>query len=354
MIRALYRSSKGDVKFDLAPEQIRDALRDPDGDLWVDVVHVPDNVNQITAFLRETFPFHPLTLDDAFTETHVPRVDDWQEYLYIVLHVIDLEPNRTLDTQELDVFLGKNYLVTIHEEPIRALDRMWDRCRQGMERRLASGPDHLLYLLADAIVADFMPVVDGLDDEIDELEVDIFENPRPRTVGRIFRLRRTLLRLRRILGALREVLNRLTRDDYPVIDDADRVYFRDVYDHLVRLYDIVEGLRDMVAGALDSYLSVASNRMNEIMRTLTMVTVLFMPISFLTGFFGMNFFGEAYNIPNPGGGAEPFTWVNQVLFWLAMAVMLATPPFMLWWMSRQGWLRSLTKDEEENEPHSDT
>ena len=112
--------------------------------------------------------------------------------------------------------------------------------------------------------------------------------------------------------------------------------------HLVRLYDIVEGLRDMAAGAMDSYLSVTSNRTNEIMRTLTVVNVLFMPLTFLTGFFGMNFFGEAYNIPDP-------FWPTT-LFWMCMAVIAVTPPMMIWWMANKGWLRSLTKDEEEDEP----
>ena len=144
-----------------------------------------------------------------------------------------------------------------------------------------------------------------------------------------------------MLGYLREVMNRLARDDFGVIDAADRVYYRDVYDHLVRLYDIVEGLRDMVGGVLDTYLSVTSNRMNEIMRTLTVVTVLFMPISFVVGFFGMNFFGEAYNIPNLAGGTEPFAWVNHVLFWLCFLSVVGTPPMMLWWMARKGWLRSV-------------
>jgi magnesium transporter len=342
MIRTLYRSSSGQVSEHLTPEEIREALKDDAGTLWLDVAHTPETRAQIGFQLRDLFPFHPLAMDDALTETHVPRLDDWDDYLYVVLHALDLEVNRQLDTHELDVFLGKNYIVTLHDEPIKALDTQWRQCLHGRERRLASGPDHLLYVLIDTIVADYMTVVDGLDDEIDELEKLIFDDPRPRTVNRIFRLRRTVLKLRRMLGYLREVMNRLARDEFAVIDADDRVYFRDIYDHLVRLYDVIEGLRDMVGGALDTYLSVTSNRMNEIMRTLTVVTVLFMPISFIAGFFGMNFFGEDFNV------RDPFT--ARALFWVCVVAMLLTPPSMVLWMYRRGWLRSVVEKPRKRTP----
>ncbi len=125
---------------------------------------------------------------------------------------------------------------------------------------------------------------------IDQTEDEVFDNPTPQTLERIFSLKRAVLHLRRVIGPQREVLNRLARDDFAVIDPRTRVYFRDVYDHLVRLHDITESIRDLVSGALDTYLSVINNRMNDIMKTLTVITTLFMPISFLAGFFGMNFF----------------------------------------------------------------
>lgn len=338
MIRSFYRSSPGELFEDLTPDQMKEALRDKGGTLWLDIVHTPGKREQIGILLRELFPFHPLALDDALQETHIPRLDNWDSYLYIVLHALDLEINRTLDTHELDLFLGDNYLVTIRDEPIEPLNKLWEQCRRGTDRCLRSGPDHLLYMLTDSIVSDYMVTVDGLDDEIDELEDEIFHVPSPRTISRIFRLRRTVLRLRRMLGYFREVMNRLARDEFPMIDAADRVYFRDVYDHLVRLYDIVEGLRDMAGGAMDSYLSVTSNRINQIMRTLTVVTVLFMPISFIAGFFGMNFFGEAFNVPHP--------FASTVLFWICMVILIGLPPAMLLWMARRGWLRSVVVEEE--------
>jgi magnesium transporter len=328
----------------LSEQQLRDALKEKDGTLWVDIVHVEGKNENIGVLLREVFGFHPLAVDDALCESHIPRIDDWKDYLYVVLQALDLEINRTLDHHELDAFLGPNYLVTVHTEPIRAVDRQWEQLGRGLERRMSEGADHLLYALADAVVADYMPVVDGLDDEIDEIEHEIFDKPSRSTVGRIFRLRRTLLQLRRLLGALREVLNRLARDEYAVIDAKDRVYFRDVYDHLVRLYDIADGLRDMVVGALDSYVSVTSNRLNEIMRTLTVVSVLCLPLTFITGFFGMNFFAEGFNIDNP---TSPYVWFIVCLLSLAFI-----PPLMLWYILRRGWLKPAIKekgDEEDDE-----
>jgi magnesium transporter len=328
MIRCLFRSSEDDTFGDLPPDKLADALAHKDGMVWLDVAPEAGDHAEISRLLRERFAFHPLALDDAFEETHVPRVDDWGEYLYIVLHAAELAADNGLVLLEIDIFLGRNYLVSIHESPAAPLEQLWSRCRQQPFR---IDPGRLLYALTDAVADDYMHVVEGLDDEIDRVEVAVFHRPRGHLVRRIFRTRRTLSQLRRVLSSLREVMNRLARDEFAVLAADERVYFRDVYDHLVRLYDIVEGLRDMAAGALDSYLSVTSNRINEVMRTLTVVNVLFMPLSFLAGFFGMNFFGEAFNVANP--------FSSVVLFWLCIVLMLVTPPTLLLWMARWGMLR---------------
>jgi magnesium transporter len=183
--------------------------------------------------------------------------------------------------------------------------------------RLQRGVDYALFELADTIVADFMPCLDALDETANDLEDEVFNNPNKETLPRIFTLKRAAIRLRRILSPQREVLNRLARDEYRVIDAKERIYFRGVYDHLVRLHDINEGVRDLIGGALDIYLSAASNRLNEVMRVLTLVTVLGLPLTFLTGFFGMNFFGASYEIPAPFEG--------KLLFIFAMSAMIITP-----------------------------
>jgi magnesium transporter len=328
MIRVLYRNADGTSRTDARLEEFTTLLQDPQGLLWVDFENEPPEVCE--PILRETFGFHPLAVDDALQESHVPKVDDWGEYLYVVLHAVTLEGSeqdgRVLDTLELDLFLGRNYLVTHHDEPIAAVDHVW---KAGLrdERHLRRGADHLAYRLADSLVADYMPVVEQIDEEIDHLEDQIFDRPTSDTLERIFALKRALLHLRRIITPQREVLNRLARDDYAVVDSEDRVFFRDVYDHLVRLHDINEGLRDLVGGALDTYLSVINNRMNEVMKTLTLITTLFMPVSFLAGFFGMNFFAPVVPLE---------AWTGIPMYVATLAVMVLTPLGMYLWMRRRG------------------
>ncbi len=330
MIHSLYRTQDDKLRTELKPDEFATALQDANGLLWVDFCQTPPEED--APILLQTFGFHPLAVDDALQESHVPKVDDWGQFLYIVSHAVvfdvDAQDGEHLDTLELDVFVGKNYIVTHHDEPIAAVDRVWALCQRDA-RRLRDGADHLLYELADALVADYMPVVDEIDEALDRLEDEVFEKPTSETLERIFQLKRAVLHLRRIISPQREVLNKLARDDYPVIDSRDRVYFRDVYDHLVRLYDIVESLRDLVGGALDTYLSVINNRMNEIMRTLTVITTLFMPISFVAGFFGMNFF-------------QPVTplnvWTDRPAFMLALAIVLLAPVGMYLWIRRRGWM----------------
>lgn len=329
-LRSLYRSPDGDLQRDLGIEQIRQVLTKPEGILWLDVQLAPSQVDELSSLLDDLFKFHPLAIEDALIEQQAPRVDDWGNYLYVNLPVLDLREDHGLRTNELDLFVGQQYLVSIHEEKLGPLDHLWDQCERVSERHLKGGADHLLYELCDAIVDDYMPLVDCIDDDIDALEAEIFRSTKSALISAIFRTRRTLLKLRRVLGGLRELVSRLARDDHAVIRTPERVYFRDIYDHLVRLYDIVEGLRDVASGALESYMSVTSNRLNGVMRTLTIVTVLFMPLTFLSGFFGMNFFGDSFNVKNP--------FNSKVLFAVSMVLMVVTPLLMLWWMRRQGWL----------------
>ena len=328
MIRSLYRTQEGHIHTGLRPDELAAALQDTDGLLWVDLSGEPPAACE--PILHETFGFHPLAVDDALQESHVPKVDDWGQYLYLVLHavVFDHQDDGHMDTLELDVFLGKNYLVTHQAQPIAAVDRVWTACQRD-ERHLQKGAGRLLYKLADELVADYMPTVEEIDEAIDRIEDRVFDNPAPSLLEQVFTLKRALLHLRRIIAPQREVLNRLARGDYAVIDVEDRVFFRDVYDHLVRLYDIAESLRDLVGGALDTYLSVVNNRMNEVMKTLTLITTLFMPISFVAGFFGMNFFQPVASLD---------VWTGKPAFVLATAITILMPVSMYLWIRRRGWM----------------
>jgi magnesium transporter len=329
MIRALYRTPEGKIRMDLEVEDYSVALKEPNGVLWVDFEDTPPQEDE--PILIHTFGFHPLAVDDALQESHVPKVDDWDRYLYLVLHAIAFDRNDggQLDTIELDVFLGKNFIVTHHDQPIPAVNHVWDSSRRD-DRYLSRGTDHILYRIVDDMVAAYMPVVEEVDEAIETLEDQIFDRPTPENLSELFKLKRALLQLRRIIAPQREVLNKLARDDFPVIDAKDRIFFRDIYDHLVRLHDINESMRDLVGGAMDTYLSVINNRMNDIMRTLTVITTLFMPLSFFSGFFGMNFFTPV---------SEPLqSWTTLAAFGLALAVMIGTPAGMIFWLRKRGWM----------------
>ena len=328
MIRSLYYVPGQPLQKDLPPEQFRELIQNTQATLWVDFISEPP---EVCLPIMEDFGFHPLAIDDALQETHVPKLDDWGDYLYIALNYMNMEPDGETwetDVDELDVFLGKNYIVTHHDHRISAVDETWVLCDRD-ERNIHEGADHILYRIADNLMTAYMPAVEKIDEAIDLLEDQVFDRPSPRTLEKLFALKRVLLAMRRIIIPQREVLNKLARDDYSVIDPRDRIFFRDIYDHLVRLHDLNESLRDLVNGVQDTYLSVVNNRMNEIMKTLTIITVLFMPLTFLTGYFGMNFFEPLGNLKE---------WTTNPVFYLTLATILIMPISMYIWMRRRTWL----------------
>ena len=328
MMRIMHRRADGTIDPSFDARSLAGALADPSGLTWVDFLDEP--TEPCTRVLAGVFHFHPLAIDDALRQSHVPKVDDWGEYLYLVLHAVEFDGavDGMLHTRELDIFAGLNFLVTHREEKLDAVDRVWDLCGKD-ERFMGRGAARLLYHVVDEIVAGHMPVVDTMDEEMDRIEESILARPGPKSLQQVLAIKRALLHLRRIVAPQRETLNRLARDEFKAIPGDERVYFRDVYDHLVRLYDIVEGLRDLAAGALDTYLSVINNKMNEVMKTFTLITTLFMPISFLTGFFGMNFFSPS---------AAPPAMTGRIALGVISAAVVLVPSLMYLWLKRRRWV----------------
>jgi len=331
MIRSIFYQPGKPLRTDLEADALLKAFRAKRGVLWVDFVSEPPEVCQP---ILESFGFHPLAIDDALQETHSPKIDDWGSYVYLVLNYMRLngadKSHWETEVDELDIFLGPNYVVTHHDLPVPAIDAALASAQRD-QRPLLDGADHLLYKIIDNVVTDTMPIVERIDEEIDEIEDQVFDRPTPRTLERLFALKRVLLAMRRILLPQREVLNKLARDDYAVIDSKDRIFFRDIYDHLVRLHDLNETMRDLVGSALDTYLSVINNRMNEVMKTLAIITTLFMPLTFIAGIFGMNFF-----LPRP----DDAIWelMQRPIFYLVVLSMIITPILMFRWMRRRTWV----------------
>jgi magnesium transporter len=327
-VHVLYRDGAGNLHLDWPIDQIEQAIGDPAGLLWVDFEAAEDpGIGEVQHWLRDVFHFHPLAVEDALQESHVPKVDDWGPYLYLVFQVPRIDPaSARLELHELDVFLGGNFLVTYHPMPLEIIDRERANIERDPRDRMRHGADHLLFRLLDQAVDQSLQVIEQLDERVDRIQNEVIENPRPGVVRSIFRIKRSAIQLHKTLAPQREVFNRLARDPYRPVREEHRVYFRDLYDHVVRIHDISESLRDLIAGTLETYLTVISNRTNEIMKVLTMASVMFLPMSFLAGFFGMNFFGEslAFQAPMP-----------RVLLFAGTCAIMAISPCAMWIYARR-------------------
>ena len=312
----------------LAINQITNALKDKQGLLWVDMsVNDPHEAEKI---LRDVFGFHPLAIEDALHESHIPAMNDWVDYLYLTVHAAPpfSANQKDIDTIELDIFFGSNYLVTFHMTPIPALEQVWEHYARGGYPNSRT-PGRMLYNILDEIAMDYTKLTGELDDEIEELQQKVLNDEKIQNLMEtILANRNTLSTLRRIIAPQAELLNRLARGGHPLLPQADLFFYRDVYDHFARLNQEVENLRDMSSVALEVYLSVINNRMNNIMKTLTVITTLFMPLSFLTGFFGMNFFQPTFSN----------NWTSIPSFLITLAILILMPGVMFMWMRRRTWL----------------
>jgi magnesium transporter len=332
IIRTVFRDGNGSLHIDWPATRVEEAISDQNGLVWVDIEGPkeghPDQ--QLEDWLCAVFHFHPLAVEDALRETHVPKVDDWESYLYLVFHVARIVPETDdLFLQEFDSFLGRNFLVSYHAGPLPILDQDRKIIERDPRDRLRHGPDHLLIRFLELAVDQSLAAIEELDERVDQVQNAVIASASSKILHRIFRIKRSAIQLHKSLAPQREVLNRLARDPYKPVQPKHRVYFRDLYDHVVRIHDISEGLRDLISGTLETYLSVNSNRTNDIMKTLTIVTVMFMPMSFLVGFFGMNFFGESLVLPWP--------MPRRILFILSCVFMAISPCFIWIYARRKKW-----------------
>lgn len=288
MIRSIF-FTPNQVKENLTPDEMNAALQQAEGLLWVSLEHPSEK--EISLILDKTFHFHPLAIEDCQSDGYQPpKVDDFGSYIFIIAHSVDVQQNISLvETSELNLFLGNNYLVTCFQSTrMPPVDTVWGLLPRD-ERLHSQGADFLCHAVLDHLVDDYMPLLDKMDEEIEWLEDQVLQTPTVQVMERILKLKHDVMTMRRIITPQREVMNRLSRDDFSQIDRQRRIYYRDIYDHLVRIYDLTESVRDIVSGALEIYLSSNSLRLNEIMKALTIVSTIFLPLSFLAGVFGMNF-----------------------------------------------------------------
>ena len=312
------------IHTEIDPRLVEHLLTDRRGLVWVNLCGV--EMGGAEKILSGMFDFHPLAIEDALREQHAPKIDDWDVYIYLVLQDANqLDPDRSI---EVDVFLGSNFLVTHTKESAPAVDRLI-AAAQTDPRLFQFGPVRLLSSLANEIADNYLRLLDRVNLEIEKLEESLFRDPEPDLLEEVFDQKRNLLHLRRYLGPQRDVLIKLTRGEYRVVPKTERVYFRDVSDHFVRLEALNESLIELTVAARDTYLSVVNNRLNDVVKILTIITSLFMPLSFLTGFFGMNFFQPLNLFPG---------WTGRLAFVITLILILGLPVGMFIWMKRRKWL----------------
>ena len=298
---------------------LKKALTRSGGVTWVDLTGASaEEVAAITKILG----LHPLIAEDILEGNQRAKIEVTDELIHIVLFAFTYTDHA--DRIEIDIVLGKDYLLTVHGpewEP-----RSVPALRGGLAPVLTRGPDHLLWALVDAIVDDYFPLLDKLGDEIEDVQEHVIANARPETLERLFALKTELLGIRRAAAPIREIFNQLTNRELALIDDEEILYFRDVYDHLIRLTDELDNYRELVSGTLDVYLSTVNNQLSLIMKRLTGVTVVLTGIAAIAGIFGMSEAGTALGGQEAGG------------FWLVTAGTIGLAFLMAWVLRRIGWI----------------
>ena len=283
--------------------------------LWVDL---SDPSADEARVLTDVFHFHSLSVEDALSRIHSPKIEPYPGYLYLILHGIDFDRvGEEFATRDIDFFLGRNYLVTVHDGHSRSITKLRAICDEH-EHVLAEGPAAVMHRIVDSLVENYRPEVDALEEEIDKLEELAILGRQADLVSRILAIKRDLASLRRVVIPQRDAVGRLARREFPQINDEITYRFRDVYDQFVRLAEEAILFQERMSAILDAHLSSISNRLNVVMKVLTVISTIFLPLTVLTGMWGMN-----VPLPMlPGGETAQFWWVGAMIFVIA-GVMLA-------------------------------
>jgi len=325
-VTSFYKTESGQVKSDLAMADIVRAIQSGRGRIWVDV---DSHYSTAWLALAQTLDLHPLTIEDTLSPESRIKLEEYDSYLFVVARDAnfntDTDDPYDFETCNIYFFIGHNYLITVHQRRSRAAETLAERVRVGPEI-LDRGIDYLAYAVLDGIIDLYFPMLDQIDEFVDQLETGIFEKPASNeALEKIFALKRTLLALRRHQSPMREILATMANRPSQYLAPSTQVYFRDVYDHVVRQVESIETYRDLLSGALEIYFSVVSNRMNEIMKALTVVGTFLLPATWIASIYGMNF--------------ERMPFLHHPLgFWIAMAIMLATSLMLMGYLKAKRWM----------------
>ena len=284
---AFYLAPDGKLLDQLSTEQIKSFLATGEGLLWVDM---EDVTSEDANILSSVFGFHPLAVEDCVSRNiHPPKIDDFEDYLFIIVHGINYYiESDVVETAELNLFVGKNYVITSHDVPLRCVSSILERLPKDT-RPIRGGADFLAHAFIDALVDNIVPTIDEMNDKSTKIQDEALQQPKRETLASIMQLKRSILALERVMSPQRGIIDRLSRGEYALIGERAGIYYRNVYDHLLRIEMLTYNLRDIVESTLSTYLSSVSNRMNEVMKVLTLIATIFIPLTFIAGIYGMNF-----------------------------------------------------------------
>jgi len=298
-------------------------FRDKPTVTWVNVAGLRDAAE--LEKLGECYGLHPLVLEDILNTEQRPKLEDYGEYLFVVLKMIYYDDQDELVAEQISLIVGPSFVISFQENGADVFDPVRERIRSGKGRVRKSGADYLAYALIDAVVDNYFAVLEKIGDEVEDMEEELLARPSSRTLQSIHDLKREMVFLRKSAWPLREMVSAMQRAESPLIQETTVVYLRDVHDHAIQVIDTIESLRDIVVGMLDTYLSSVSNRMNEVMKVLTIIATVFIPLTFVAGVYGMNF----QHMPELG-------WhYSYPIIWL---VFVGTTVWMIAFFRRKQWL----------------
>jgi len=316
----------GKISTDSSPETIQEVLHDPHALIWLDIM---GNCSSQEALLHYVFELAPITIQTMDEEKERAKFNEQENYFYLVVHGLSYDAQiDEAATPKLDIVFGKNFMITVHRATLPWLDSLFEEAQEKSadEHTLSRGIAFLLYALLDALVDSYFPVLDDIDEIIDDLE-DVTVNSTSNDVQvRIFRIKRSLAQMRRVISPQVEVTNSLLARAGKFIPAKAEPYFADVHDHLLRAFEVLDSYRDLMSGMLDVYLTTVSNRLNVVMKQLTIIAAIFLPITFITGVFGQNF-----------GHLPQVEHDNGYLFWAVLAFMGLVTVMQIWYFKKRGW-----------------
>jgi magnesium transporter len=320
----LYNPDCG-LKQGLAPAEMTEALKDARSLLWIDMNDLDDNDIDV---LTMVFNIHPLTTEDFIMPNARPKIEKFANYIYLIMFALETGNggNKTgkVNMHELDCCIGRNFLITFHVSSITPLAMCKERVKK-LSPTIMNGPDMLLYSILDACVDSYTPVINEFDNMVDEMSDSLFKQSDQSTLRKIYDLKNSIIQLRRMIGPQADVIALIERGDFPFIAKENIMYFRNIYDNLARLHDAVGASRDVITGAMEAYVSIVSNRMNEVMKTLTVITTIMMPLTLIASIYGMNF----KHMP---------ALEDKMGYPMVLGVMIAVTITMLFYFRRRKWL----------------